>query len=243
MNNYKSSAELKTMAKDRLDGNYSLAILMLFLISVIEFSMNGVITLTFPNTNLIYIVFSYLATLVISIFMGIFQAGIVCFFLNMACGYHCSISDMFFGFKNQTEKVIQLSAVFSLLHFICYLPFQIFSSLYFSTLEVKWVIFTMLSLAIGMVLYYVIFLAISQSFYLLLDFPDKNVHSLLQTSSKMMKGHMGRFFYLIVSFLPLMILCVFTCGIGFLWLTPYMNLTYTYFFLDLMRPNKIDVAI
>ena len=50
-----------------------------------------------------------------------------------------------------------------------------------------------------------------------------------------MKGHKGRYFYISVSFLPLALLCLVTFGIGFLWLAPYMGMTFANFYVDLMQ--------
>ena len=41
-----------------------------------------------------------------------------------------------------------------------------------------------------------------------------------------------------LSFLPLAILCILSIYIGFLWLTPYMQMTYACFFLDIMNPRE-----
>ena len=54
-----------------------------------------------------------------------------------------------------------------------------------------------------------------------------------------MKGNRKRLFLLELSFLPLMLLCILSFGIGFLWLEPYMQMTYTHFFLDLMNPREV----
>lgn len=40
---------------------------------------------------------------------------------------------------------------------------------------------------------------------------------------------------LTMSFLPLGFLCLLSFGIGTLWLVPYMNMTQTLYFLDLMQ--------
>ena len=73
----------------------------------------------------------------------------------------------------------------------------------------------------------------------MLDFPDYTVKQLLRSSMQIMNGHKGRLFYLQVSFIPLTMLAVLTCGIGMLWLGPYMQTTYACFFLDLMNPKKV----
>jgi len=53
-----------------------------------------------------------------------------------------------------------------------------------------------------------------------------------------MKGHKWRLFKLKLSFLPLQFICLLSFGIGNLWLNPYMRMTYTEFFLDLLNPEK-----
>ena len=57
-----------------------------------------------------------------------------------------------------------------------------------------------------------------------------------------MKGHKWRLFKLELSFLPLQIICMLSFGIGNLWLNPYMRMTYTEFFLDLMSPGKQEAS-
>ena len=46
----------------------------------------------------------------------------------------------------------------------------------------------------------------------------------------MMKGHKWELFVLYLSFIGWAILCLFTFFIGFLWLTPYMQMTETKFY-------------
>ncbi len=78
----------------------------------------------------------------------------------------------------------------------------------------------------------------AQAFYLLHDFPQYSARELLARSRKLMKGHKGRLFYIYVSFIPLIIVAMLSCGIGLLWLIPYMNATQTEFFLDLIQNKK-----
>ena len=54
----------------------------------------------------------------------------------------------------------------------------------------------------------------------------------LQKSARLMKGHKGRLFYIDISFLGLMILSIFSCYIGMLWIYPYIIMTEAFFYLD-----------
>ena len=48
----------------------------------------------------------------------------------------------------------------------------------------------------------------------------------------MMKGHKFDLFWLILSFIGWGFLCLFTFGIGYLWLTPYMETSVAAFYED-----------
>ena len=96
------------------------------------------------------------------------------------------------------------------------------------------------ALAAGLCVYIPISLGITLSFYLALDFPEKTGKETLALCWHVMKGQRMRLFLLELGFLPLMLLCILSFGIGFLWLQPYMQMTHTCFFLDLMNPRKVS---
>ena len=63
------------------------------------------------------------------------------------------------------------------------------------------------------------------AFFLLHDFPQYSARELLAMSRRLMTGHKGRLFYIYLSYLPLLLLGVLSCGVAFLWIFPYMNAT------------------
>lgn len=242
---YKTSAQLKNAAKDSLTGNYGNAILILFLNSVLlavisffisGFSFTGGLEAYSAPTAAVLTVLSFLISLAFSVVLGVFRLGLSLFFLNMACGRPCAVSNLFYGFRHQSDKALILSGVFVLADTICSGPSQLFMNLYFTSLDAKWLPYFLISTLIGQLIYIPISLSLSQCFYLLLDFPEKSAVSLLKLSIQIMKGHKWRLFFIELSFLPLMFLCLLSFGIGFLWVTPYMLMTETHFFLDRMKP-------
>ena len=66
--------------------------------------------------------------------------------------------------------------------------------------------------------------------YVLRDNPELSCTETMAKSREMMKGHKWELFVLYLSFIGWAILCVFTLFIGFLWLTPYMQMTETKFY-------------
>lgn len=237
MNHYKSSSELKIQAKNKLTGKYGTAILVIFLAEAISLFAVNILSFMIP-ANAAGFVISLLVSLAVSVVTGVFNAGIALFFLNAACDQPFALSDLFYGFREHSNKCLAVSAVLSLVNFICLTPYQVFSSFYLNTLNLNWMMAAMLAMAIGLVIYVPLSLALSQSFYLILDYPNLSALETLKMSIRVMKGHKIRLFYIQVSFLPLMILSVFTCCVGFLWVIPYMQMTMTFFFLDLMNPGQ-----
>lgn len=73
-------------------------------------------------------------------------------------------------------------------------------------------------------------LAYSQTFYILLEDREIQPMDALKKSEKMMNGYKMDMFLLGLYFFLLAILCLLTLGIGFLWLFPYMHLTFTNFY-------------
>jgi uncharacterized membrane protein len=71
-------------------------------------------------------------------------------------------------------------------------------------------------------------------YYMLLDFPNQSVTEILRKCFEVMRGNILRVIWMYVSFLPLMLLSVFTLGIGLIWVIPYMKMTAANFYLDLM---------
>lgn len=78
-------------------------------------------------------------------------------------------------------------------------------------------------------------LAYSQAFYILADDRDIGVMEALEKSQKMMRGAKGKLFLMGINFAILGILCLFTLGIGYLWLVPWMNTVTANFYEDLKR--------
>lgn len=251
MNKYKASPQLKNAAKDKLAGNYGNAVLITFLNSLIGFGINFFVMMLYAITdasayaitgqtavNTGLYVFFFILTVIISIVLGVLQLGLFLYFLKVSCGQSASINDLFFGFRAQSNKALAISTVFILLNTVCLTPYQIFFDLYRSSLDAKWAIYMLISMGIGLLIYIPLFLGLSQAFFLMLDFPEKNARDTLKLSMQIMKGHRCRLLYIGASFIPLMLLCLLSFGIGFLWLTPYMYMTMTQFFLDLMNPEK-----
>jgi uncharacterized membrane protein len=73
----------------------------------------------------------------------------------------------------------------------------------------------------------------SLSFYVLCDDPESGAMDALNTSKELMKGNKMQLLLLWLSFLGWALCCIFTFGIGFLWLIPYMTLSMVNFYEEM----------
>lgn len=235
MSSYTSGAELKDMAKCNLERKYGVSILVLLTVAILENSATLFLSQIIPAGTFAQFIIYSLCSFLLSAFLGIFKLGTCLFFLNMACGQPYKLDQLFYGFQNNASAAFTVSLVQGLLSLISTLPFRILLRLYVESGNIDYLWFSLIAFAVGFVIQYPISLALSQSFYLLLDFPEYTGKQALAASCKIMKKHMWRLFCLQLSFLPLMFICILTFSIGFLWLVPYMNMTYTLFFLDIMK--------
>ena len=68
--------------------------------------------------------------------------------------------------------------------------------------------------------------------FLMAEFPDLGAMDAMRESKRLMQGNKWRLFCLELSFLGWAFLCMFTLGIGMLWLLPYMASARTAFYLE-----------
>ena len=83
-------------------------------------------------------------------------------------------------------------------------------------------------------------LAYSQTFYILAE--DDTIGSMdaLRKSKEMMNGYKWKYFCLGLRFIGWALLCVLTVGIGFLWLSPYIQVSYAKFYEDLKKNQAVS---
>ncbi len=241
MNSFKSSAELKGMAKEQLFGNYGNAIgatvvtglitMVMFFILEIFNAVTVSVSVSAPQ-----LIIYFLVSFIVSLFSGLLASGRAFFYLKVTCGQPVAISDIFYGFRVYPDKALIIQLFFSLIAYVCEMPMIIFYLLYiFHPENAVYLLLMSICSVVGSVAAIIAKLIFSQSFYLLQDFPQYSAKELMKMSLRIMKGHKGRLFYILVSFLPLYILGTFSCCIAFLWIIPYTNTVMANFYMDLMR--------
>ena len=79
--------------------------------------------------------------------------------------------------------------------------------------------------------------------YILAENPELTASEAIDMSKEMMEGNRFRLFCLHMSFIGWAILCVFTFGIGYLWLAPYMQAAQAAFYREVSGTERSTYTV
>ena len=139
------------------------------------------------------------------IIAGPLMLGLAIFSLSISRNQEAKVTQIFEGF-NQFERSL-----------VAYLLMMLFTFL--------WSLLFIIPGIIAGISYSMIFFIIAED-------SSISARDALKKSKKMMYGYKWKYFRLQLRFLGLGILCIFTLGIGFLWLVPYMQISMAKFYDD-----------
>lgn len=242
MNDYKKPAMLKAFAREQLTGCYTKIIPALFFHFMTVMLLKTMITSLFASQALWSDIAYFFAVFLIDVFSGLFVAAEHFIYLKVCCHFPVSAGDIFFAFVATPDRFLKIQFFLSLLNFICMFPYYVAPYvIQGGNAYADMTIATFLLLA-GNLLYLFIRLKYALVYYLAIDFPNYSVRRLYGLSNEIMKGHKKKLFLIGLSFLPLMLLCMLSLGIGFLWIIPYIYATEANFYLDLMAHRNHCMA-
>lgn len=227
-----SSTNLKEKALLTLKGNWTYPVItgLLFILitATISAALSGIIMLfTFiPTLILAFFVEEYTVTLIAqgihyilsftaNLIIFPLTLGYINYFLMFAKRQKPKISNLFDGYKNSFGN-------------------SILASLFMGIYVFLW---SLLLIIPGIIKSF----SYAMTLYIIADNPNISATAAIKRSENMMKGHKWEFFILELSFIGWAILSLFTCGIGYLWLNPYMETSKAYFYLTIKENFEEEV--
>ena len=233
MNTYKTTTQLKGIAKEKSLGRYGTLIGANLLILAIQILAMTITTVS-SGGSIILIVINSLISIIVSILLGLLMSGKAYLYMNLLYSQNVATSDVFYGLRQNSQKAVIIQAVFVLVDFVVSLPSQIFLIMYMRSQTPDLMALVLVSWALGFFIDIFVYLVYSQAFFLLHDFPDRSAKELLATSRRLMRGNKFRLFYLNVSFIPLYILGAIALFVPILWVSVYRYATTCAFYQDLI---------
>lgn len=224
--------ELKRIARGNLSGNY-MGVIRAFIfaniiVSLIEMPFSMMTNETeFSTQNIIY----YIAVVLIGIASVVLTAGQYRIHTVLARKNELHLSELFVPVKYHANQFIFTEFILFALTLVAMLP--LFGALYmiFFVEKLNYLLFaglTLISLLLGTYLS----LTFDLVYFVMNDDENLSMLQALKYTKDLVRGHKGRYLYLQLSFLPLLLLSGLSFGIGLLWVQPYMVQTTALFYLD-----------
>jgi uncharacterized membrane protein len=224
------NGQLTAQAQELLAGNWGLPIGFALLAGLINMAVNVV---------------PYVGGLAGLILGGPLQLGVLVFFITFARRGPVNLGMLFIGFRNFGTAL----GAFLLVALIVLGWMLLFSSAGIVVMIVgavnradELLILGGVLLIPGWVAGIVAQIAYSQTMFLIADDNQLGVMAAIRRSRELMQGFKWKLFCLGWRFFGWALLCLLTCGIGFLWLAPYMNCAFARFYDDLQPPQGGTIA-
>lgn len=232
MNQKKKCKELKRISRENLNGKYKPAMAAFLMVIIINLLTDMPFTYLLGNVyaTKTQTVIYYIAEVLLSIVVGVLQMGLIRFHLNMAKKQQIRLTDVFYCFRNRSNRYFGAYIIYYVISMIAkapYLTARTFFKFKGDTL------YTAIGLtAISVVLNIIVFVLLAFYMYLIISREDLGVFACLAASVKLIRGNILRLIYIYLSFVGLLVLCLLSLGIGFLWVEPYFQQTLANFYLD-----------
>lgn len=238
-----SIGELKGMARQMLLGRYQTPMLAMLLASLIPslFLLPFNYLCSERNTITSQAVLYYLAYFIISLIELLLSCGVKRIHLFIAQGQTPRISEMFWVLKNRPDRILIGGFLFTLISWIPMIPSFLFELMPPAELPDMTVLAVaeLLSLA-GMLVGFLITLPLYFIFWIYAENPDVDTQEAFDRSIRFTRGAKWRLCVIELSFIGWSILGALSCGIGFLWIMPYMDQTFTNFYLEQKQKQQLS---
>ncbi len=235
----------KSYAKKSLEGNWGTAIAGMLAVAAVNFIGNMMAVQLFSGNSVFSLALSQIFVFIFSLIAMVFRTGYNYMLLNQARGKEFSLGNLIYLFHNNPDRVLIAGFVVSLLSTAVQVPFyyMVYMSEPGTTAEqqIQWAQMMIILFVLSLVLNVIITVPFALTFYLLADNPDMGGMEALKESARLMKKHILKYWIMMLSFVPLLILSLFTMYIALLWAIPYMYMTEAVFYMDIQgeAPGRI----
>ncbi len=189
------------------------------------------------KAQIIFTVISTLIASVLSIIGEMFVCGLDLYYLNISTGRDGQSSDIFAGFRDNPSETFKIAAFLLLPTIVISFPYNIFTDLYLVTGVKNYLYTACIFLGLALIASLYMHLTYGMAFFLKLDFPTYSAGKILHLTREKITGHRVRLLLLDLRFIPMLILCLLSMGIGMSWVYPIMLEAHALFFLNLMNPG------
>jgi uncharacterized membrane protein len=235
----RTSGELKRLAREFLNGNYTvMAVSMLASFLIPALLLSPFTAGLSPQLDAVMAMY-LAAAVIVEILSQLLSAGLLRMHLRLAQNQPFTWKDLFWTFRSCPDRFILAAVILTAILLVPALPAAGCVVLLDITKPSSWLMIAVAVLAAAAVQLYVFYM-FGLVYPLYIDNPQMTVAEGFRRSRQLMKGNKMRRFWLDVSFAGWNILGVLSAGIGILWISPYIRQTSVNFYLDLT--GQLDAA-
>lgn len=230
----RTSRELKALARNALKGHYATLIGATVLLGIFTCILGLLPQTLIRSTNKpSSLILQFIVTLIVGVLGYLLQLGITAMILRMIRGQYFGVGDLLYAFQHHPDRFIILGIIEILISTVLQLPADIclYNASYSAHPASRAMLGSLLMLAAA-IISLIILLGFALCEMLLIDNEDLGAIDSIRQSFALMSGNKGRLFYIQLSFFGLALLTILSCGIGMLWLMPYMLTTEVFFYMD-----------
>lgn len=229
--------ELKCRARERMKGNYLVPIMAAVSIALLTFAFACMISLIFRGNSTLALVLNQLASLIFSLILSVFMAGICYMYLNIGRKKPYSMDDIFYMFHRDPDRVIVVCFVLTLINMICSIPLYMVQGLVMraDTPEKMLQVFPVLlgAMCLSGVLNLFVTLPFAFSYMLLIDNPQMSAGDALKGSASMLRGNTLRLCRFYLSFFGMGVLVVLSGFVAAIWVEAYLQASMVQLYMEL----------
>lgn len=233
-----TNKELKRTARGLLSGKFSSVITLFLSAYIIESLIVSIPSsiLAAPNSLPLFLS-QIILTLLLEALGAMIMLGFTRGVLQLARGNSFGFQDLVYSFKNQGDHFLALELILATVNTVTYIPGYAFTWISASG-DMNLLTYSLYSMgfsALSTVLSFLITLVFAMSEFIMIDHPELTAGEALRRSMTLMKGHVGQYFLLVLSFLGYILLGYTSVMIGFIWVIPYMVVSEAVFYETISR--------
>lgn len=240
-----TSSQLKADARGHLAGRYALPIIAYMLARMIINIPSLLISYTVNPATVSGSLMDNAVSLILTVIMTIFMVGQNHICLRYArSNERLPMTEMWYGFKGRADEIIITYFLIFIRYVVYGIPF-IFIFVLFTMQPANIIMLLLLlcSIIYMAVMYIKVELDYALVYFLIVDQPQERPKQLLIRSKQLMKGNRGRLFYIQLSFIGMYLLGLLSFGFAMFWIYPYVRMTMTEFYLELVQDNSDETVI
>ncbi len=239
MNTSIKLSEITARARGRLQGHYGQALLITISYFIFMLFLETVAELFNHDTSVLAFSIGIIASLVISAICIKYKISMVAYFLDIAVGKKPASSNVYNSFIKEGGGKSGLAISLAVFQQICYLPAYIIVYMFDSS-KITYSIMLLIALILGALIFWIIDIRLLPAYYLVSDIPNISSAKAMVTGLWLSRNQFFKILLLKLYFIPLIILGVLSCGIGLLYVYPYMYTSEASLYLQLCKIKETD---